>query len=85
MDSGAGFEVNVLVQEAELDAARTHNIAAIRRLITSDETKDRALAGAVSTDESDVFARIHLQGTTTQHVLDAVRFVNVSKAEKQSV
>jgi hypothetical protein len=72
VNSGAGFEVNVLVQQAEFDAARTHDVAAIRRLFTSDETEDRALACAVSTYKSDVFAGIDLQGRASQHVLNAI-------------
>ena len=50
----------MLVQQAQTNAARAHDIAAIGRLITSDETEDRALAGAVSTDKSDVFSGIDL-------------------------
>jgi hypothetical protein len=54
------FEVNVLVQEAQTKATRAHDVAAIRRLVTTDETKDRALAGAVSPYQSDVFSGIYL-------------------------
>jgi hypothetical protein len=57
----AWFEVNVLVQEAKLHVARAHYVAAIRCFFTSDETKDRALAGAVSTNEPNVFAGVHLE------------------------
>jgi hypothetical protein len=56
----AGFEVNVLVQEAETQATRAHDVTAIRRLVAADETEDRALAGAVSTYKSDVFSGINL-------------------------
>jgi hypothetical protein len=52
--------MNVLVQQAETKAAGTHDVAAIRRLVTADETEDRAFAGAVSTYKSDVFSRINL-------------------------
>jgi hypothetical protein len=54
------LEVNVLVQQTQLDATRAHDVAAIRRLVTADETEDRAFAGAVSTYKSDVFSRINL-------------------------
>jgi hypothetical protein len=73
----AGLEVNVLVQQAQLHSARAHHVATIRCLITSDETKDRALAGAVSAYQSDVFARIHLQRRAAQDVLNAVRLMNI--------
>jgi hypothetical protein len=61
VDCRAWFEVNVLVQEAQLNVARAHDVAAIRCFFTSDETKDRALAGAVSTNEPNVFAGVHLE------------------------
>ncbi|HET9479914.1 MAG TPA: hypothetical protein VFO72_11245, partial [Pyrinomonadaceae bacterium] len=71
----AGFEVHVLVQQAEPDATRTHDVATIRCLVTSDETKDRTLAGAVSTYKSDVFSRTDLQRRASQHVLNAIGFM----------
>ena len=52
--------MNVLVQQAETKAAGAHYVAAIRRLVTTDETEDRALAGAVSPDKSYVFSGIYL-------------------------
>ena len=61
VDRRAWFEVNVLVQQAQLHVPRAHNVATIRCFFTSDETKDRALAGAVSTDQSNVFAGVHLK------------------------
>jgi hypothetical protein len=52
--------VDVLVQQAQLDATRAHDVAAIGRLVAADETEDRALAGAVSTYKSYVFSGIYL-------------------------
>jgi hypothetical protein len=72
VNRGTGFEMNVLVQQAEPQAARAHYVATIRRLITSDETEDRALACAVPAYKSDVFAGIDLQGRASQHVLNSV-------------
>ena len=60
MDRRAGFEVNVLVQQAETKTTRAHDVAAIHRLVTADETEDRAFAGAVSPYQSDVFSGINL-------------------------
>jgi len=77
VDSRAGLEVDVLVQEPELHATRAYDVATIRRLIASDETKDRALAGAVAADEPNVLAPVDLQGGTTQNILSAVGFINV--------
>jgi adenylosuccinate lyase len=60
VDCRTGFEVDVLVQQAELHVTGADDVAAIRSVIASDETKDRALASAVATDESDVLARVYL-------------------------
>ena len=76
MDCRARLEVNVLVQQAQLHAARADHVAAIRCLITSDETEDRALAGAVSTYKSDVFSGVHLQRGASQDILNAVGLMN---------
>jgi hypothetical protein len=54
------LEVHVLVQQAQTHPARTHDVAAVRRLVTANETEDRALAGAVSTYKSYVFSGIYL-------------------------
>jgi hypothetical protein len=72
-----GLEVNMLVQQTQLHAARTHHITTIRGFITSDETKDRALTGAIAAYQSNVLARIHLQRRAAQDVLNAVRFMNL--------
>jgi hypothetical protein len=60
MDRRARLEMYVLVQETQTNATRAHDIATICRLVISDETEDRALAGAVSADKSDVFSGIYL-------------------------
>jgi hypothetical protein len=60
MDRRARFEVNVLVQEAQPKTTRAHDVTTIGRLVTADETEDRALTSAVSTYKSDVFSRINL-------------------------
>jgi hypothetical protein len=72
MDRRSGLEVNVLVQQAQLHAARADHVAAIRCLFTSDKAEDRALAGAVSTYKSDVFSGVHLQRSASQNILNAV-------------
>jgi hypothetical protein len=72
-----GFEVNVLVQQTELQAARAYDVTTIRRFITSDKTKDRALTGAVPAYQAGVLTGIDLHGRASQHVLNAVRFMNI--------
>ena len=64
--------MNVLVQQAQLQATRTDYVSAIGRLVTSDQPEDRALAGAVSTYKSYVFTRVHLQRGASQDILNAV-------------
>jgi hypothetical protein len=68
--------MNVLVQQAQLNATRADHVATIRSVVTSHETENRALAGAVSADEPDVFTGVHLQGGAAQDVLSAVRLMN---------
>ena len=82
MNCRAGLEVNVLVQQTEFDSARTHDVTPVRRFIASDETKDRALTGAVAAHKSDVLTRIYLQRCASQDVLNAVRFVDIGKSEQ---
>lgn len=60
MDRRAGLEVYVLVQQAQAQPTRAHDVAAIRRLVTTDETEDRAFAGAVSTYQPYVFSGVYL-------------------------
>ena len=76
MDRRTGFEVDVLVQQAQLDSTRADHVTAIRSLFTSDKTEDRALARTVSTYKSDMFSGVHLQGRASQDVLNAVRLMN---------
>ena len=76
MNRRSRLEVYMLVQQAQLNTSRADYVATIRSLITSDETEDRALAGAVSTYKSNVFSGVHLQRRASQHILNAVRLMN---------
>jgi hypothetical protein len=76
VDCRTGLEVYVLVQQTKTHSTRTHDVATIGRLFASDETKDRALTGAVSPYESDVFTGINLQGRASQHVLNTIGLMN---------
>jgi len=60
MHRRTGFEVYMLVQEAETKPTHAHDVASIRRLVATDETEDRALAGAVSTYQPYVFSGVYL-------------------------
>jgi hypothetical protein len=72
VDRRSGLEVDVLVQQTQLHTAGTHYIAAIRSLITPDETEDRALSSAVSAYKSYVFSCIHLHRSASQDILNSV-------------
>jgi hypothetical protein len=76
------FEMNMLREQAKLQAARAHDLAAIRRFFTGDQPKNCRLACAVATDKSNVLARIDLQRCAPQNVLRGKRFVNVRKSEQ---
>ena len=76
MDRRSGLEVYVLVQQAELNAARAHYVATIRCLITSDKTEDRTFSSAVSAYKSYVFSWVYLERRASQHILNAVGLMN---------
>jgi hypothetical protein len=76
MDRRSGLEVYVLVQQAQLNAASAHYVTAIRCLITSDKTEDRAFSSAVSAYKSYVFSRVYLERRASQHILNAVGLMN---------
>src|SRR5437667_8315271 len=76
------FEVDVLGEQAQFQVTRAHDFTPIRRGFIIDQPKDRRLAGAVSSDQSDMLARIDLQRCAAQNILRAVGFVYVSKAKQ---
>ena len=76
MDRRSGLEVYMLVQQAQLKAASAHDVAAIRRLITSDKTEDRTFSSAVSAYKSYVFSWVYLERRASQHILNAVGLMN---------
>ena len=82
VDGRARLEVNVLFEQAEPQAARTHNVAAIRRLFAVDEAEQGGLARAVAAHQPDVLAGVDLQRRAAQDLLRRVGLVNVSQAEK---
>jgi hypothetical protein len=82
VDGRARLEVYVLFEQAEAYAARTHNVAAVVRLLARDEPEEGGLARAVAADEPDVLAGVDLQRRAAQNVLRGVRFVNVTQAKE---
>ena len=54
------FEMNVLCEQAKLEAAHAHDFATIGTFFSVHLTEDRRLAGAITTDQTDMLARIDL-------------------------
>src|SRR5205807_7149047 len=84
MHSRARLETNMLRQQSELEPARPCNFAAIRSLFFVYQTKNRRLAGAVASDQTDVLTRIDLKRRAAQNVLRAEGFVNVCKPKQHN-
>ena len=53
--------MNMLIQKTQADAARFYYVAAVRRFFCAYQSKDCALAGAISSYKSDMFAGVDLQ------------------------
>src|SRR2546426_758948 len=82
MHSRARVEVNMLGQQSELESAGTRNFAAIRSLFFVYQAKNRRLAGAVTSDQTDMLTGIDLKRGAAQNVLSAEGFVNVGKPKQ---
>ena len=82
MHSRARVEVNMLRQQSELEPARPRNFAAIRSLFFVYQAKNRRLAGAVASDQTDMLTGIDLKRGAAQNVLRAEGFVNVGKPKQ---
>src|SRR5688572_33425512 len=74
---GARFKMHVLREESQLHSPRTHDIAAIRRLFTTDQPKNCRLASATPAHQTDMLAGIYLEGNAAQNIVRAVRFMNL--------
>jgi hypothetical protein len=53
--------MDVLGEQAQLQAAGAHDFAAIRRLLIRDHPENCRFSGAVATDQSDMLTRIDLK------------------------
>src|SRR5438552_776871 len=84
MHSRARVEVNMLRQQSELEPARPRNFAAIRSLFFVYQPKNRRLAGAVASDQTDMLTGIDLKRGAAQNVLRAEGFVNVGKPKQHN-
>ena len=84
MHSRAHVEVNMLREQSGLEPARPRNLAAIRSLFFVYQAKNRRLAGAVTSDQTDMLTRIDLKRGAAQNILRAEGFVNVGKPKQHS-
>src|SRR2546426_6134299 len=82
MHSRAHIEVNMLREQSGLEPARPRNLAAIRSLFFVYQAKDRRLAGAVTSDQTDMLTGVDLKRGAAQNVLSAEGFVNVGKPKQ---
>jgi hypothetical protein len=53
--------MNMLIQKTQTDASRFYYVTVVRRFFGAHESKDCALAGAISSYQSDMFAGIDLK------------------------
>jgi hypothetical protein len=53
--------MNMLIQKTQPDASRFYYVTVVRRFFAAYESKDCALAGAISAYKSDMFTGVDLQ------------------------
>ena len=69
--------MNMLIQKTQADAARFYYVAAVRRFFCAYQSKDCALAGAISSYKSDMFAGVDLQRGASEDVMSPIRLVYI--------
>ena len=75
-------EIDVLIEQAELEAVHLDHVARIGAFLAGDEAKNRRLAGTVTSDEADLFDRIHLKRNALEYLVAAVGFCRTSESLK---
>src|SRR2546427_11721505 len=85
MHSRAHIEVNMLREQSGLEPTRPRNLAAIRSLFFVYQAKKRRLAGAVTSDQTDMLTRIDLKRGAAQNILRAEGFVNVGRQNSKAL
>jgi hypothetical protein len=82
MDGHARLEIDVLFEQAEFESTRTHYVAAVGRLFAANQAKQGGLARAVAPDEADMLARVDLERHAAQHILRAVRLIDIRETKQ---
>jgi hypothetical protein len=67
----------VLREQTQSRSSGANHFTLVGRLFAVNQAKDGGLAGAVTSDQPNVLARINLQGGPTQDVLRSVRLMNI--------
>lgn len=70
----AAGKIDVLFEQAKIEAAHLHDIAGVGGLSPDQEVEERRLPGSVPPDEADLLARIHLERNVAKDRVTAVRF-----------
>jgi hypothetical protein len=73
--NGPAFgEMDVLIEQPELKVVGFNNLAAVRRFLGGNQTKDCRFARTVSSDETDLLVRIYLKRHFAQNIVSGVGF-----------
>src|SRR5688572_4526564 len=78
----ARIEIDVLSEQPKLKAIYRCHFPRVRRFSPGHEPENRGLAGAVSPDKPDLFARIYLERKAAKHIDTAIGFSYIGKPEK---
>ena len=76
--------LDILAEIADRQLLRYGNFAFVRRFFADDHAEQRCFAGAVRTDEADLFARIELKRCVDEENLAAILLADVRKRNHES-
>src|SRR5437867_5038584 len=82
MHGRSRFEMYMLCKQTKFQSPGSYHLAMIGRFLSINQTKDCRLARTIAAHQPDVLAGIHLERSAAQHVLRAVRFVNIGKTKQ---
>src|SRR5690349_21413956 len=77
VDRFAPAEIDVLIEQAELEAVDRMYLTFVSSLGTGDDAKQGRFSRAVSPDKADLFARIYLKRDAAKYLVTAERFCDI--------
>ena len=83
-DGAARHLLDVLAEVADGELLRDRDLAVVRRFFAGDHAENRRLAGAVGSDEPDLFAGIELERRVHEEDLLAVLLVDVRERDHRT-